>query len=260
MTGFARGAAQVCSAVVLRLLRLLIAFGAAAALVAPVGAQGGGVVTGRVVNGSADGAAVPGVAITLLPVTNAGPGQRLNATSASDGTFRFDGLPTGSGQFFVVWAEFEGARYQQGPLQFPAGGSELTVDLAVYSPIETDPGIRLTRQVVIIVPAPQQRQLTVLTLADVVNPSNQAYIGRPVGQQRQTLRFGLPAGSRSLQVLEGMQVNAVTQTMDGFADTLPIKPGQSTVVFQYLVDYLDNGLLFTLPTYYPHAGTQHPAR
>jgi hypothetical protein len=242
---------QDCKAVPLRLVAALLAVAALLVAVATAGAQGGGVVSGRVVNGSLGGIPAAGVAVTLLPVTNAGPGQRLSTTSGPDGGFRFEGLPSGSGQFFVIWAEFEGARYQQGPLQFPAGASELTVELPVYTPTETDPGIRLTRQVVVIVPAPAQRQLTVLTLADIENPSNQAFVGRQVGQQRQTLRFGLPAGSRSLQVLEGIQVNAVAQTADGFADTLPVKPGQSTVVFQYLVDYLDNGLLFTLPTYFP---------
>ncbi|MCS6802069.1 MAG: carboxypeptidase-like regulatory domain-containing protein [Chloroflexota bacterium] len=234
-----------------RLALSLATLVAVLAAASPARAQGPGAVVGRVVNGSAGGAPVAGVAVTLLPVTTTGPGQRVSATSGPDGTFRFDGLPTEAGRFYVVWAEFEGARYQVGPLQFAPGTAELPVELAVYAPTESDPGIRLTRYVVLIVPSPPQRFLSVLSFVDVENPSSQAYIGQLVGQQRQTLRFGLPAGSRSLQVLEGIQVNAVARTMNGFADTLPVKPGQTTVVFQYLVDYVDNGILFTLPVYHP---------
>lgn len=235
-----------------RLLSVLLPVVATVLAFAPMAtAQETGVLLGRVVNGSAGGVAVADVPVTLLPVTNTGPGQRQSTTTGSDGRFRFDGLSTGAGSYFVVWAEFEGARYQQGPFQFAPGATELPVELAVYLPTETDPGIRLTRQVVVIVPSPAQRQLNVVTLVDVDNPSPYAYIGPQVGQQRQTLRFGFPAGSRGLQVIEGIQVNAVARTADGFADTLPVRPGQTTIVFQYLVDYLDNGLLFRLPTYHP---------
>jgi hypothetical protein len=235
-----------------RVLTLVLTVVAIAFVVAPSArAQAPGVVSGRVVNGSVGGTVVEGVPVTLLPVTNAGPGQRLSTSTGPDGGFRFDGLPTGAGTYYVVWAEFQGARFQQGPLQFAPGAAELPVELTVYTPTETDPGIRLARQVVVIVPSPAQRQLNVVTLVEVENPSPYAYLGPQVGQQRQTLRFGLPAGSRSLQVVEGIQVNAVTRTNDGFADTLPIRPGLTTVVFQYLVDYVDNGLLFSLPTYYP---------
>ncbi|MFN8535328.1 MAG: carboxypeptidase-like regulatory domain-containing protein [Dehalococcoidia bacterium] len=231
----------------LPLIGLAILLSAAPALLA----QGTGVVSGRVTNGSLAGAPAAGLTVTLMPVTAAGPGQRQTATSGPDGSFRFEGLATDASQYFVVWAELEGARFQQGPLQFDPGQNTLEVNVAVFATTDRDPGIRMERNIVVVLPDPAKRQLTVLTLADVENPSNVAYIGREVGQQRQTLRFGLPAGSRSLQVIEGIQVNALVQTADGFADTLPVEPGQRSIVFQYLVDYESNGLLFTLPVSYP---------
>ncbi|GIW11125.1 MAG: hypothetical protein KatS3mg061_2182 [Dehalococcoidia bacterium] len=230
----------------------LVALGLLMLLAAmPALAQGVGTLSGRVTDGSADRAPVAGLTVTLLPVSNTGPGQRQQTTTGPDGSYHFSGLNTASGQFYVVWTEYEGARFQEGPLQFAPGSSTLTQDLTVYTPTENDPGLRVLRNAIVIVPAPAQRQLTVLQLVDLENPSSQAWVGRPVGQGRQTLRFGLPASARGLQVLAGLQVNAVVQTADGFADTLPVSPGGREVVFQYLVDYLDNGILFTLPVHYP---------
>lgn len=213
-----------------------------------------GTIRGTVTNGSLDNKPVPGQTVTLLPVSAAGPGERTTATSAEDGTFVFEGQSTANTQQYVAWVEYEGARYQVGPFQFDANSSEKTVDITIYEPTATDPGINIARNAIVLVPNPQQRQLGVIELFELVNPAKQAYIGKPAAantaNQRASAIFSLPDGAHDLQILSGIQVNALIQMPGGYADSLPVPPGTHQIVVQYFIDYEDNGLLFTKPFSY----------
>ena len=98
--------------------------------------QGGGVITGRVLDQT--GARIPGVSVEALP---GGSAEHIGTLTGEDGTFRFENLPPGPAELTFKLINFATVRRD---IVVPAAGS-LTVDVLLV--VATSADITITEQI-----------------------------------------------------------------------------------------------------------------
>lgn len=251
---------------VLPVLILLLAFGFGR-LIPTVEAADNGVISGRVINGTA-GAPVPqGLSVKLAAVTPSGAAtdkfQTRTQPVADDGTFRFEGLPVTNEFAYVATVEYQGVPYvgeavlagdtePSQVLQLTDAQPSLDVSMKVYEVTAEDPGLKVMLEHMIIEPAPPV--LWVLDVVNLNNPSDRAYTGKPgpAGGPPVPLHFSLPANAASLNPMTGLDPSRLALSGDGFDSQSPVLPGLTSVAFMYAVPYDGDTLSFqrmvTLPT------------
>ena len=166
----------------------------------------------------------------MVPVASASTDPR--------GVFRFDGVEAYSGSPALLQVEYEGATYSQ-PLLSPqtlAGG----IQIRVYEPSRDPSTITLAEHAIFLRPA--EGELMVIEQITIENSSNppRTYLN-PEG----TYTFTLPGVPRdvlqaSIEGAAGMPVPqspTPLQAANSFAITYPIRPGESSVRLQYILDY-----------------------
>lgn len=228
-------------------MRRLIAVAAIAVAlvpVAPAGAAATGTIEGRVVNGTTD-EPQPDVEVTLT--TGEGGGDSAETViTGPDGRYRFDDLPTGEDTFYVLDAVYEGGLFAGRPLTIPDDTDEppvIETTLRVFEPT-TDPNAILIRRNHLYLLHEEDR-VTIVETVKVVNPTNDAYIGRgselgAAGDEAiPSLGFALPSGTipGSFQWVEAdLDVpGAVELEGIGFGITPAIPPGEVDFTFSYQV-------------------------
>ncbi|MCS7001830.1 MAG: hypothetical protein NZ518_03175, partial [Dehalococcoidia bacterium] len=221
----------------------------------PATPTGNGVIRGAVVNGAKDNAPVTDLTVTLMPVSAMGPGQRQTTQLSSDGAFQFTGLSTAPGQSYVLWTEYQGARYQLEPMRFDSTSAERVVTLTVFEATTTDPGIAITRNTIVILPQPSDKTLGVLEMIEANNPSKSTYVGKPQPglppDRPVSLMSSWPKGSGNLQILQGIHVNGLATTDRFYGSSLPMTPGTTNIMAQYTVDYTERTATFAKTILYP---------
>lgn len=231
----------------MRHLVVLVFVAAALAQAPPALAADSGGIEGRVINGTT-GEPQRGVAVTLT----SGGGERTSeetVTTGTDGRYRFDDLPTGENRFYVLDARYKDGLFAGRPLTLPADTEEPPVvetTLRVFEPT-TDPNAILIRRDHLYL-VHQQDRLSVVESIKVVNPTNNAYIGRgsalaPSDAAKDgptpSLGFALPDGviwesfrwrEADLDVPEAVEIQGV-----GFGITSAVPPGELDFTFTYQV-------------------------
>ena len=213
---------------------------------APVAAAERGAIEGRVIN-ETRGKPQAGVTVTL---TGGGPGVgEVNETDVTDdrGRYSFTGLRTGDDIFYAVDATFEGGLFAGRPISLPDDTEEppvIDTTLRVWAPT-TDPSAILVRRNDLFV-VQRRGAVAVIESVRVVNPTNNAYIGRgsatapDAGAPSPSLGFALPDTARP-ETLEWVDADIdVPQTVDipglGFGITSAIPPGQVSFTFTYQLE------------------------
>jgi len=198
-----------------------------------------GVISGRVVNGTAGAAVPPALTVTLQGFKGTDPLAPQATVADAEGRFRFTGLETGSDYAYVVHTEYLGIQYGTDALAFEGGQTEMETTLFIYETTTADDAISISRIHFIITAS--AGALTVDEVQSFSNSGDRTYIGAEpaAGAQRTTVRFAPPPQAQDVQVDEGATPGRFVQTADGFADTLPVVPGQSTlqVILSYVIPY-----------------------
>ncbi|HJR45466.1 MAG TPA: carboxypeptidase-like regulatory domain-containing protein [Actinomycetota bacterium] len=232
----------------MRRLTILAAVAASVALVpfSPARSASTGTIVGRVVNGTTD-RAQPGVEITLTMGT-AGDATEKVVESDRRGRYRFEDLPAGEENFYVLDAEYAGGLFAGRPLTIPSDTQKKPVietTLRVFEPT-TDPNAILIRRDDLFVIHDEDR-VSVVEAIKVVNPTNNAYIGRGSALSATdddgvtpSLGFAMPDGVVSdtfrwldadLDVPQAVEIQGV-----GFGITSAIPPGEVDFTFSYQVE------------------------
>lgn len=240
------------------LLALLFLF----ASIAPAGAAERGSIEGRVIN-ETEGKPQAGVTVVL---TGGGTGvEEMTKTAVTDdrGRYSFTGLPTGEDVFYAVDATFRGGLFAGRPISLPDDTSRAPVidtTLRVWAPT-TDPTAILVRRNDMFV-VQRKGALAVIESVRVVNPTNNAYIGRgsamssgETDEPTPSLGFALPDGALR-ETLDWVDADIdVPQTVNipglGFGITSAIPPGQVSFTFTYQVE--GNGGTYDLSRTAPYA-------
>ncbi|MDH7488427.1 MAG: hypothetical protein QHH80_02830 [Anaerolineae bacterium] len=230
------------------LFLMAVASGGAAQTPAPQG-----IISGQVVNGTAGAALPPGLTVTLqgFKGTEFLPSQ--TATADAEGRFQFSGLETGSDYSYIAYTEYLGIQYGTDALKFDSGQTQLDATVFIYETTTSDEAISISRiHYIITVSA---GMLAVDEVQSFSNSGDRTYIGaEPVaGARRTTVRFAPPPQAQDVQVDEGADTGRFVQTDDGFADTLPVIPGQSTlqVILSYVIPYDPASTRLTTTFLYP---------
>jgi hypothetical protein len=204
----------------------------------PVLAQGAGVLTGTVINGTAGGGSTGGLQVTLRSFQ--GQEEREQRTTVTDagGSFRFEGLETGGDWVYLIRVPYEGVSYSGGMLSFAQDQAEVTVEVPVYETTTDSSEITVERAHLFVGSA--EDGLTATELYVFQNPTDRTYVGADeVDGQPWTAQFLLPEGSHDLAFDDG-SLNGRFRLIDGgFVDTEPQWPGTTQVLFSYAVDSVD---------------------
>ena len=240
-------------------MKRILASLALAALLLPVIASGAaaqspkGVITGQVVNGTAGGTLPASAQVTIQGFTETSllPPQTVEVDAG--GRFRFEGLETSQDYGYVLHTEYLGIQYGTNALTFTGGETELQADVFIYETTTSDEGISLYR--IHFVVTTLDGELEVNEVQSFSNSGDRTYIGAEpaAGAQRTTVRFAAPAGAQDPVPDDEMSSGRFVKTATGFADTLPVIPGQSTlqVVFSYYLPYNPASTLLTTTFLYP---------
>ncbi len=229
---------------------LLLLLGLGAGLARADG--GGGVVEGKLVNGTAGGSIVAGQTVTLQVYDAGGQIDEQTTETDADGAFRFDGLPTGPGFYYRAIVTYQEVSYQSPVGQILQPDEPLTLDVTVYDATEDDAVISVEQSHILVAFSPGAVVIHEVMVFD--NAGDRSYVGsEPVGEGmggKATLHFPLPPGARDLKPGEGLMACCVVDTDDGFVYTMPVLPGSQPVVFSYRVPYqgsafeLDRSLVY----------------
>lgn len=210
-------------------------------LARPVAAQGEGTVEGEVTMPA--GAPLPeGLEVELLFLPNGqGPPVIKSAPLPADGTFRFTGVDSAPQHRYLVRVKLDGEDNFSDLLAFESGQRTLQVTLRLLERT-TDASALVLPQVNMILDARPEGWM-VVALYRYENQGEQII----QNEQRPPVRLTLPAEASGLQFGEALRPAGLIELPDGFAYSGPFMPGETPVVFSYLLPYEAGTQQLTLP-------------
>ncbi len=227
-----------------RLVVLLIA----TSLLFPVSvgrAAATGTIEGRVINGT-NKRPQAGVRVTLTTIAP-DANSRRSVTTDEHGRYSFTGLSTGAEIVYAIDGNYKGGLFAGRPLTIPSDTKRppvIDTTLRVFEPT-TDPNAILIRRDDLFVVQDEGR-LSVIEAVKVVNPTNNAYIGRgsalaPDAEgPTPALGFALPDDAllETVRFIDAdLDVPQVVEVRGfGFGITTAIPPGEVDFTFSYKVE------------------------
>jgi mono/diheme cytochrome c family protein len=188
-------------------------------------AGGAGVVSGRVINGTAGAGLPEGLLVRLRAFDmNADFIDAITTTVAADGSFHFEGIdPTLPVQLepLVVYQDVSYFGDLDAAITLAPEQPEADVNITVYETTDDASAVRVERLHVVFDFAPDRAQVAELYILS--NDADRVYVGT---LETGTLRLSVPADALSFQ--PGGDPERYLTLADGIADTIPIPPGAST--------------------------------
>jgi hypothetical protein len=207
---------------------------------APAQAEGPGVVSGQVVNGTPGGRVGDAAQVALGIYRNNRLEREVRDQVDAAGRFRFAGLEVGGDRSYQLGTVHADAPYRSEPFRLTASQPTQRLVLRIYEPTPADPGLRATRVIVSLGVANDGAQdLVVSETVTLANPSDRAFAPAPGGQAgpMALVRFGLPPGAHSLQPRRGLDPGQILQVDRGFASLAPVPPGEHDFAYSYRVPF-----------------------
>ena len=215
-----------------------------------------GVISGTVVNGTADGSVPADVAVTLYFLRDGEIVEQRTQVTGSEGAYSFSDLPTDPMLGFVVVAAYRQIPYNTPELKFTEGTAVQAPPLIVFEASQDASVVRVVTDVLIIAPGEESSgMLSVIEIVRLANDSDRTFLatggagaGAPMDR---VLRFALPADTQDLTMLSGLNAQNVVQIDRGFGVFMPLLPGEREVMFGYQLPYSGSTLSLTKRTVYP---------
>ena len=212
-------------------------------------AQAGEVtITGRVVNGTADGITPSGIEVTLHMIGNSGELDIFTATTDDDGRFRFQVTGTGGDVVYAIATSYEDVSYSRNLA--PSALSE-PVELTVYETTDDVGVIQVDADVLLVRGADEDKNsLLAFEVLSLVNNGDRTFVPDLDQPGRMNfLRFSIPTGIRDLEVSSDLPGGQIITVGSGFALTAPVTPGSHQVAYTYRMPYTGTGV--DLPHSFP---------
>jgi mono/diheme cytochrome c family protein len=196
-----------------------------ASIVASPFAGGEGVVSGKVINGTAGAAPPEGLVIQLRAFDmNAAFVDAITTTVAADGSFRLEGIDTTAPVQLEPLTVYQDVSYfgdLETAITLSPEQPEANVNVIVYDTTDDPRDIRIERLHVVFDFSPGRAQVAELYILS--NDGDRAYVGT---LEEGTVRLTVPADALSFQ--PGGDPSRFLTLADGIADTIPIVPGSRT--------------------------------
>jgi 5-hydroxyisourate hydrolase-like protein (transthyretin family) len=228
----------------LLLLVLLCAAGPSAA-----SADADGSVSGVVLN-QTTGQPVAGAVVTLSRFEGNPPAQTASstATTAADGSYRFDGLDTSDGIVYVTSTTYQTVLYSSGMIQLKDAASQQK-DIAVYDTTTDSSLVSVTSRGLVLSNLDSSvGQLAVLDIIALQMDGNVALV--PDSQGR-TTRFAVPANALDVTPLGDFDYGTPSIEDTTVFATAPLRPGASSATLGYTLPYQGASLSLQLDATYP---------
>ncbi len=219
-------------------------------------AADGGVISGVVTNGTANGSVPADIAVTLYFLRDGQIVEQRTDVTGADGSYRFSELPTDPDVRFVAVAAFAQVPYNTAEMQFSDTSEIEAAPLVVYESGQDVSVVRVVTNVLIIAPGEERSgMLSVIEVVRLANDSDRTFLATGVGDSGapmdRVLRFQLPANAQDLTMLSGLNSQNVVQIDRGFGVFMPLFPGEREVAFGYQLPYSGNTLAIAKRTVYP---------
>lgn len=239
---FLRRAAHCGKAVPTMRRIALLAFVSLLALSLPAGAAERGTIRGRIVNDTT-GEPQSGVRVELLGITrDRSDTLKRHVTTGSDGTYRFKNLETGDDWAYVIDARYDGGLFPGSPITIPSDTTAppvIDTTLKVWDTTDDPASVIIGRDSLFAVV--EDEDVGVVESVTIINQTDLAYIGRgekAAAGSSSTFGFALPQGAdpQSVRIERAsLDVPRLVRTSFGFAVTIAIPPGETSIAFSYAV-------------------------
>ena len=208
-------------------------------------AQEQGVLTGRVINLSADGQSPADLDVILHVFTPTGGVDTRTSVTDPEGSFAFPDVPTGPNIQYALTSIYRDITYGVEPenLQSP-------VVLGVYETTNDLNTLSIDSHIIILRDAdPNENIVSAAEVVLISNPQDRAF--QPILQPPSAmnfLRFTVPDGTSGLQVQSDLPGGDVMDVGTGFGLTAAVPPGSHQVSFNYTFPY-EGGKASFSPTF-----------
>ncbi len=198
-----------------------------------------GTISGQVTNGSSG--QVPGdLTISLHGFDNMQLVITDTTTIKPDGTYEFQNIQLAPGRIFMVSTDYQNTTYSSDIATIAAGTKKVNLDLPIFD-TSTDQSTLSADRMHIFFDTSQPGKVQVAELYIVSNSGNKTVISSdPSGS---VMKFSVPAGATNLQFQDGSLGGRYLEIPGGFADTMPVHPGQGNYQVLAYFDMPFNGKL-----------------
>ncbi|MCA9924837.1 MAG: cytochrome c [Anaerolineales bacterium] len=215
------------------------------------------VVSGEITNGTIEQTAGDLVVSLRAFTQELQESYNVTTTVGIDGRYTFDLEQVPPDWIYLVSTEYKGFQFSSSPAVISAASPELDMPVTVYD-TTTDAGVVSIDQVHTIMTFVDDL-LEVTQFYRFTNGEPALYVGPTGNVADGTVEIMLPAGAQNATFERGfgsmesfIPAAEIIQTETGWADTLPLRPGQG--VFDLLVTYAlpyEDGMRFAHPLPYP---------
>ncbi len=155
------------------------------------------------------------------------------ATLSADGSFTFPQVAMSAGRIFLATLEYQGATYASEALPVEAGVISLDLPIQIYE-TTTDTSVLVIDRLHLFFEQLDEQTIRIVELYIISNPTTKTVTASNTGEP--IVAFTLPADATNLQFQDGSLGDRYLQTSDGFADTIPVQPGQGQYQVVYAFD------------------------
>ena len=229
----------------------VVAVALAVSLAPPAGAQGAGVIEGRVVQGTAGEEEIgrtplllqkwrgetgeEGVPDTALSLES----EKLSATDGQ-GFFRFEGLEADPAVRYVVQAGYREIAYRSGPIRIENGlGS---AEVSVFETTDSDQLVSIRRASVALPSVDEESGLLgVLEIISFRNAGDRTFVGDLLSNPEDggVVRIPLPPNAVEVNLGHGFGPDGFSTFDGGVINKAPLLPGESEMIVAYAVPYIE---------------------
>lgn len=200
---------------------------------------GEGQLRGEVVQGTAGGAEVGSLPITLTAFVNFTAAEAFTVTAAADGSFQFDNLATDAGVAYVASTEYAGVRYNSTVYQLDPLTPTAEITLPVYETTGDGRGIHISRANWLIDSEPGALRVGLILVFS--NRGDRTYIGQPTDgvEGPATLALAVPPGATAIEFDDGVLGGRYQQVDDHIYDVVPVPPGDTVrqLIYSYQLPF-----------------------
>lgn len=179
-----------------------------------------------------------------IPVTLYGFDQMQNTYSETlqtgvDGVYIFTEVYMPEGRVFLAGTEYASAPYSSDIVSVDPANPDLQLQLIVYDST-TDESVLTTDRVHIFLDFSNPDTVQIMEVFIISNPTNQVVVSP--SEDGIVVTFPLPEGYTNLQFQDGELGARYVEVDQGFADTIPVKPGvgEYQVIFAFQMPYNRN--------------------
>ncbi|MFC1872357.1 hypothetical protein ACFLYV_01345 [Chloroflexota bacterium] len=215
---------------------------------AVISASDGSSIEAVIVNGTAGYSQTNSLTVNLITTVDGQPLDELSTIMDENGLYRFTGLTNDVGYTYQLTAIYKGVEYASDLIELDFLEITKTVDLQVY---ETTADSRIiSSPTAHIILYPGENNLLIKEFFLFNNNSDRTYLGTNGNPQDGVLIFQMPDGALGLEISQGPNEDAVLINDNGFADTMPLYPGNRVVAFSYSIGLGDSSLDIPITSLY----------